>query len=399
MFNKAFSTPYFLSVAVYCAAIVQMLTTTDVFAVPAFARQVGVDCNSCHFQHFSKLREFGRYFKANGYSQSSQTLLEADDLSVPSWLNLSFYVKTRVVKDNTGKAELNFPDEAALLYGGRLADGIGGIVEMSDAILSYKIAFTTTTNSGSSLGLTAFTTDGLGAGYGFELMNTGAVANLRPFERAAKPSLGANGLDLSGPATGVVFHAADANWFVALTFFAPDDTNTGATNMDFGSDLSAYVRAAWIQSIGEQEIGIGFGKFSGEAKATDSASPATLTFKTNAMYIDLQLQGALSGRELGAYLMYAKGDDDPTGLYSAGYDDEPTAVGLDVEYSILPELHLLLSAGSYDNGGPGSNMNRYGVGLFWKIQQNINLQPMYEKFSGDQRTLDRRATLQLEAAF
>lgn len=37
-------------------------------AVPAFARQTDMACNSCHFQSFPALNSFGRVFRAGGYT-------------------------------------------------------------------------------------------------------------------------------------------------------------------------------------------------------------------------------------------------------------------------------------------------------------------------------------------
>jgi hypothetical protein len=395
---RSFQRGFFLS-ALMIAGVITTVLPMNAQAVPAFARQVGVECSACHFQHYPKLKGFGRVFKSNGFSQSSQSLLEGSKLSIPPFLNVSFFVKSRAVDTDETEATLAFPDEAALLFGGRLAEGIGGLVEMGDAILSYKVSFTTATDAGVNYGLTAFATDALGAPYGFELMSTGAVRNIRPFERAAMPSLGANGLDLSGSATGLAFHAAHSNWFAAVTFFVPDDSQTGATEMDTGADLAKYFRAAWMPRFGSLDTGIGIGKFAGEAKATSTDTGLRETFKTDGWFVDLQLQGDVANRELGVYALYAKGDEDVDGVFSAGNADAPRSWGVDVEYNMIPNLSVLLSGGRYDDGSDLSSMRRYGLGLYWKIDQNVTLQPMYEKFSGDQASIDKRTTLQLEAAF
>src|SRR3970040_517129 len=94
-------------------------------AVPAFARQVGQACSTCHFQHFPTLNAFGRAFKAGGYTQiGGQSLIEGDVLSLPSPLNESLVTKIRYQKTSgkdygtpanengsmgTNKGELQFP--------------------------------------------------------------------------------------------------------------------------------------------------------------------------------------------------------------------------------------------------------------------------------------------------
>jgi len=48
-------------------------------------------------------------------------------------------------------------------------------------------------------------------------------------------------------------------------------------------------------------------------------------------------------------------------------------------------LHLLASLGHHDNGSAGqSAKTSAGVGLYWKLAQNISLQPMVERYGGDQ---------------
>ncbi|MEK6538636.1 MAG: hypothetical protein AABZ46_05880, partial [Nitrospirota bacterium] len=98
-----------------------ILSAHDAEAVPAFARQTGLSCSTCHFQHFPALNAFGRSFKAGGYTMvGGQSMIEGDMLSVPSVLNASMVMKLRYQKTNgsdnieTDKGELQFHDEAAL---------------------------------------------------------------------------------------------------------------------------------------------------------------------------------------------------------------------------------------------------------------------------------------------
>ena len=64
-------------------------------AIPAFARQVGVACQACHFQHFPELNAFGRAFKNSGFTMiGAQPKVEGDHLSIPATLNMSILVTT-----------------------------------------------------------------------------------------------------------------------------------------------------------------------------------------------------------------------------------------------------------------------------------------------------------------
>jgi hypothetical protein len=406
--------------------MVSLMISESAIAVPAYARQVGMECSSCHFQHYPKLNAFGRAFKANGYSMTNQDLLEGDDLSLPPNLNASFFIKSRITeaeKIGTGtKAEWQVPDEAALLIGGRLAEGVGGFIEMSDDILSYKISLTRKLDSGMTYGSTLYATDGLGAAFGFELMATGAVRNNRPFERASKSNLGNLSFDLSGASTGIVLHAADTDWFVALTAFAPDSAVADETEINTGDHMSNYFRAAYMPEIAGMDAGFGVGYFAGKTGVTTKLVgagvdvygnvPGDYDIETNAWFIDAQLQGEVGGKELGVYFMYAEGDDEASAgtrvnLYNNGFADAPSGWGLDAEYNMTPALHLLGTVSQHDSGDPAKDaVNAYGVGLYWLMAQNLSLQTMYEDFDGDdpvtgtsQTDRDYRWTVQLETAF
>src|SRR3972149_11904250 len=110
----------------------------NAYAVPAFGRQPGMACNSCHFQHFPLLNEFGRSFKSDGYTTiGGQSLMEGDFLSLPSVLNASLVTKLRYQKtngrsqtyDKKNRGFLELPNEGALLLGGRVGEHVGFLLE------------------------------------------------------------------------------------------------------------------------------------------------------------------------------------------------------------------------------------------------------------------------------
>ncbi|MEW8428204.1 MAG: hypothetical protein G8D61_00715, partial [gamma proteobacterium symbiont of Ctena orbiculata] len=121
-------------------------------AVPAFARQTGMPCTACHFQHFPALNSFGRSFRSGGYTLTGgQGMIEGDDISLPLMLNASVITKLRYVKSNgntnTGSdyGVIEWPDEAALLVGGKLAKDAGFLMELgltdANSFLSTKVHF------------------------------------------------------------------------------------------------------------------------------------------------------------------------------------------------------------------------------------------------------------------
>ena len=70
-------------------------------AVPAFARQTGMACNACHFQHYPAINAFGRAFKQGGFTlKGAQSMVEGEALSIPVALNASLVTKIRYQKTN-----------------------------------------------------------------------------------------------------------------------------------------------------------------------------------------------------------------------------------------------------------------------------------------------------------
>src|SRR3990167_6242483 len=125
-----------LAFAAFFVFSVSLWVVPEPNAVPAFARQTGLACSSCHFQHYPTLNAFGRAFKAGGYTMvGGQSLIEGDMLSLPSVLNASMVLKVMYRKTNgdekTGDnmGSLKFPDEAALLIGGRAGEHVGFLLE------------------------------------------------------------------------------------------------------------------------------------------------------------------------------------------------------------------------------------------------------------------------------
>jgi hypothetical protein len=401
---------FILSSLSFIFFISAIAVSSDADAVPAFARQTTNECSACHYQHFPKLKPFGRNFKANGYSLSSQEQLEGDGLSVPMVLNASFFMRSAYTsKSGSARNELAIPNEAALLVGGRLANGIGGIVEWGGPLLSAKISFTKAINK-NRIGATIFTTDGLGAAYGYELMNTGAVRNHRAFGNSSMPTLGNNdNLNLSEAATGATLFfsstpsriSSTPTWYVANTFFTPDSGEAGITELDVNNDVSNYFRAAMMSRLSKKaEGGLGLGIYSGKTITTLAeanfmgsglAAGDEIILNTSAWFIDAQLQGKFKGKDLGVYFMYAEGDTPSTtpgevNMFASTTvgDKKPTGWGVDAEYSVTPQVHLLASLGEHDNGGAGSAKSSAGLGVFFFIKQNINLELMHERFGGEQ---------------
>lgn len=141
--------------AVVAVSAVAVAPTTSE-AVPAFARQTGAACLNCHFSAIPRLTAFGRTFRMNAFrDMGEQALIEDDHLSLPAIFNMSFLMKARISSGHTtngagvtvasggaiggavGNAtQIQFPDETALLFGGRVGEHMGMFVEMGAATVT-----------------------------------------------------------------------------------------------------------------------------------------------------------------------------------------------------------------------------------------------------------------------
>jgi len=89
--------------ALATAALTMAPTTTE--AIPAFARQTGSACLSCHFQTFPALTAFGRAFKQNAFTDvGEEALIEDEGLSIPAVLNATIVVRGNYTNTKTTTA-------------------------------------------------------------------------------------------------------------------------------------------------------------------------------------------------------------------------------------------------------------------------------------------------------
>ncbi|MBI3353301.1 MAG: hypothetical protein HY034_00180 [Nitrospirae bacterium] len=420
--------------------ITSLLLIPKANAIPAFARQTGQACAICHFQHFPELNAYGRAFKAGGYTQiGGQSLIEGEILSLPSTLNASLVAKVRYQKTNgkdndgatgptngskgTNKGELQFPDEAALLIGGRAGEHIGFLLEAGLTPGETKVTDSagdtvtvTETNLFTSfkmpivygvgpvnLSVIPFTTDALGASYGFELLNTGAIAMQRVLEHAkwttAQRYIGTTDAD-TAKAEGLAFH--------------------GAT--DFGPYMS-YVRVAATP----QFMGWDFGAGAQYWRGTGKSGGDTYTH-ADAWAIDAQAQGYVglpfgiyknTGLPVGVYLTLGDAKKSNAGgtanLFNSSTNKDKMAWSVLAELGVIPRK-ASVSVGylaGQDRSASGATANNYKqnaitFGATYHLAQNVRLEldhsilgGNYYKLPANNREADGKqlTTLMLFAAF
>ncbi|OGI47527.1 MAG: hypothetical protein A2151_06425 [Candidatus Muproteobacteria bacterium RBG_16_65_34] len=374
--------------------------STAAQATPGFARQTAKPCSACHFQHHPILNAFGREFKASGFTLKSMIpehddYIEADNLSIPATLNAALVTKMRYIKTNgdakdegTNTGEIQFPDEAAFFLGGRAGEHVGFNTEITmnsgdSNFTSFKIHLTDTVGD-TRLSVIPFTTDGGGAAYGFELLNTGAqrfqrVAEERRATAAQQFVRGGGGVAPGeGNATGIALVASTSKWHVNYTLWHPY-WDAAAPHKKFAN----YIRAAYTPTIGEWDTAVGVQLWSGASEIVDTSptgSTATTEViakaETKASFLDAQAQGSVGGMPLGVYFTYGKAPQDSAGANY--FNDRPNDIKawtLLGELGVMPRLSVFLGYLDGDNGKAASNKDkRTTIGLNWMVAQNSLLQ-------------------------
>ena len=369
-------------------------------AVPAFARQTGMACTACHFQHYPAINAFGRSFKQGGFTmKGAQSMVEGEALSIPVALNASLVTKIRYQKTNgetssTDFGELQFPDEAALLIGGRAGEHVGFLLEFAtfgeaagslnpdntvdsefSLFGSYKSHFNWKVKD-FNVGAVLFSTDAGGAAYGFELLNTGAQRFQRVAEdRTATSAQQFVGLG-AGEAEGLALVVSHPLGFLNYSFWAPVHGTTAING------FSSYLRAAVTPQFLGWDTGLGVQWFGGESSFQDG------DVETEGWAVDAQAQGAVFGLPLGIYLAYANAEPSPTNVFNAdpaGTRDDRKAASILVELGVIPNKWTLFTG--YVDGETGaatkSEDNRWVIGTTFMVAQNVELQLSSTFFSGD----------------
>ena len=389
------------SLAAFVLIVLALGAPSPGYAIPAFARQTGNACSTCHYQHYPALNDFGRDFKAGGYTDmGKQEKIEKADMSLPSVLNASLFFKLRYQKTNgsdaspanpTNSGDVQFPDEFALLFGGRVSQNIGFFLEGQLAshndpfLANFKIPFMFEVGN-SKAGVIPFTSDSLGAAFGFELLNTGAVHNIRTIEHGEETSA-AQYIGTATKAEGLAFVYYDRLFHVNLTKWSPNHVAGGSgTN---GKPTANYLRAAVTPVLKGWDLGVGAQAWSGTANREDPANAGLRAdVATKAWAIDAQAQGNVGDFPLGIYFSHAVAKGSPTGstpnLFNEGEPNNKKGTAVSAELGILPNKATLMLAYLKGNTGAetSSGDNALTIGGTYMVAQNVQLQLLYTKRSG-----------------
>ena len=402
-------------------------------AVPVFARQTGMACSACHFQHFPLLNGFGRAFKEGGFTMmGAEAKVEGDNLSIPAMLNMAVltsmgYIKTNQTADtsgvtkNYGNGAWGVPgvggggnSEASLFFGGHVSDFAGFLSEVTlspgAAIDSAKLPMLYDMGS-AKIGVVPFATNGQGASYSMEVANTGANAihsitnTVGPNNEFINAVSAQQYIGTGSSATGLGFVANSDMGLINITKFQ----QTGIATGQVASLGSTYARVLGTFNLGDWDTAIGAQNWSGASMfaqaavinaqngITPSAATGTEMQATKAWALDGQMQGSLGGMPVGFYASYARADATPyvngapvAGLINTfnGGSRTRSSFNVDAELGVVPEVATIGAAirrgksGFADAAGNNTNDNAIFLTATYKLQQNMLARLSWVKQSG-----------------
>jgi len=327
MKKMIFSAAAFAVVAVSTAVVAP--TTSE--AIPAFARQTGAACLSCHFQTFPTLSPMGRSFKEGAFTDvGEQGLIEDELLSITESLNFTMVLRPQFNSTTIDAAAAINADIAAgnapgttvagtvstygigdqvLMFGGRVGSNTGTFVEWdaADAGPSANFQLLSSWDMGDAKIGVDFWKAGFGETSGMEVGSTfgqhGGALNGKGV--SASNILSGNAPGAMG---GVTFFYA--NDMVNASVTALTDLADGATSM--GWKFAPSARVFFHVESGDFEYGLGGGITSGST----GIGAAVVDMKK--WMVDAQAQGSIGDMMVGIYADYAQAGASATNVFTGG---------------------------------------------------------------------------------
>lgn len=381
------------------AAFSLFVLASESQATPAFARQMEMNCMSCHSQHIPMLNSFGRQFKLSGYTMTSgnKSMITGGDLglTIPLAINAGIGVKANNLStDQDGKrGSLSIPAGSAIIIGGKLSEDMGAnTLWNGDGLIHFQGTFSTPAGGGNA-GLSLFGAQGHGTFVAIESHNTGLHKELAMFDNSNRTNaVQAIGLGLGkGPSSGLVafyggyglkvsaglralgYNSTYSNggldtdgssgslyritydtppmagWQLSLGAFGISGTTTGTTSLLFENTNVAFSSAPWFNNVNDHEI-------------TSNG-------------FDLQLQGALMGMSTQVLISHVSDYE----LEIRNETDTMTMVSKDLsasslEMQVMPTTAWGIRLGQMDytdNDNDARDFSTTNVGLNYNYADNV----------------------------
>ena len=288
--------------------------SSNVYALPMFERQTGLNCNACHLQQDPKLNKFGRDFLLSGMTLSdkiSETNKSDSDIQA-SIMFKSRYEKTSDKPDSKGavssESPLNdgvsaIPKTASVMLGGRVTDNLGVFINASykdeeDHALSGRLMYSKKLEDG-YVGVSVYSFANFGPFSGIEPYNTGLYKPNRNFEAMKLSNINQATKIGSGKATGLqLYYVNDFMFnnndrlFASIGGYTPTQDNA---DIEVTSNFIPLARLAYEYKVGNFNIILGGYALVG---GLTSDSTQSLQMKRETYGIDLQLEGVLLNKEV-----------------------------------------------------------------------------------------------------
>ena len=409
--------------AVVAVSAVAVAPTTSE-AIPAFARQTGAACLSCHFQTFPQLTAFGRAFKRSAFTDvGEEALIEDDGLSIPATLNASLVLRAAYTNTKTNvpatatlpnppapgfsNGTWSLPIEAPLLIAGRVGANIGAFGEFVGGAAGANLSPTANWQVMSSFdfgsfkaGLNVFNTS-FGFTAGIETSNvvgqhSGALDSLGNL--TATHQLGfRNAVNTEG----AVVWAGNELWQVQVGGVAPDTTMVAGVlaPANVGFHLAPMARVFVTPEVAGWDTGIGFGIVNGTVGAGNPVGGVKAA-GMDMWFIDAQAQGEIGETSIGLYADYASTKAKTnTNVALNAYGAVPGAAatanadkadGWSLRATVKPLHNVILGAGygqaTYKPAGAGvtgGKKKAWQIAGTYEIYQNAELTLSYNDTKTD----------------
>jgi hypothetical protein len=374
-------------------------------ALPVFARQTGMACNACHFNHFPLLNGFGRSFKSSGFTlMGAQGKVEGDNLSLPDRLNMAVLTTAAYenISGNAPSSAWSLPGsggELSLFFGGKISDNAGFLSELGTtgpaaALGAAKLPMMFDV-AGAKVGLVFDTNGGQGAAHSFELLNTGAVNVHKIVSRGHETVYSAaQWLGTNFATSGASVVAQHDIGFINVTKYdaAPVGMGAGATGLPL-----TYARIAYTGDLAGFDFGAGVQSWTGTTTGAQfgAVQASILAGDYKATVVDAQLQGELGGFSTGLYASYGTA---PVGsMLGQGAAPAVAAVGAPAvvanafkatSFNMGADVELAhgvtgkLAFRAATNGADGLADNAVQIGGSYQLAQNLELGLIYTSNSG-----------------
>lgn len=379
-------------------------------AVPVFARQTGMACSACHYQHFPLLNGFGRAFKSAGFTMmGAQGKVEGEHLDIPDRLNLGV-LTTTVYQRQSNPSNLANPapkwlvpstgGELSVFLGGRISEfagflaeaglgGAGATAKVGGTVTAAKLALLFPVGD-ARMGLVVHSSQGQGVAYSYETLNTGAV-NTHKMNTQNGPTNQHQGVysasqyfNTATAATGISFVANNSMGFINVGKYEQAGNNLvqGASSLPL-----TYLRIAGTMDVAGWDAGFGIQNFSGSSAVTNTETKATI--------IDGQLQGDAAGMPVGLYASYGRaptttktgfaiGNNANAGLANVAGAATAKSFNIGGEIGIIPHVSTLQLAYRNANNHSAANNkdNAIMVAATYELAQNMELSLTHTAQSG-----------------